>query len=55
VPRRRDAGGQELVDTVERDRLRQRLRGAHGGLGVVGVHRDLLELVPGAAPQVCGD
>ena len=26
---------------------RQRLRGAHGELGVVGVHRDLLELVPG--------
>ena len=39
--RRRAAGGQELVDTVEGHLVRQRLRGAHGDLGVVGVHRDL--------------
>lgn len=41
-----DTGGQELVDTVECQLDRQRLRGTHGDLGVVGVHRHLLGLVP---------
>jgi hypothetical protein len=45
--RRCAAGGQELVDTVECRLLRQRLRGAQGDLGVVGVDRGLLEPVPG--------
>ncbi|MGW4385560.1 hypothetical protein [Streptomyces sp. NPDC004685] len=36
--------GQGLVDTVECHLVRQRLRGTHGELGVVGVHRDFLEL-----------
>lgn len=40
------AGGQDIVDTVECHLVRQRLRRAYGDLGVVGVHRDLLELVP---------
>ncbi|WP_330290342.1 hypothetical protein [Streptomyces sp. NBC_00576] len=45
--RRRAAGGQELVDTVDCHLIRQRLRGAQGDLGVVRVQRDLAELVPG--------
>lgn len=45
--RRCAAGGQKLLDPVQCHLVRQRLRGAHGELGVVGVHRDLLELVAG--------
>lgn len=37
----------EILDPVQCHLVRQRLRGAHGELGVVGVHRDLLELVSG--------
>jgi len=45
---RRCAGGeQELVDTVECRLVWPRLWGAQRDLGVVGVHRDVLELVPG--------
>src|SRR5262249_42503917 len=46
-PRRRAAGGQELVDPIERHVAGQRLRCAHRYLGIVGVHGELLELVPG--------
>ncbi len=45
--RRGAAGDQELLDAVHGHLLRQRLRGTRDELGVVGVHRDLLELVPG--------
>jgi hypothetical protein len=45
--RRRGAGEQKLLDTVQCHLLRQRLRGTQSELRVIGVHRNLLELVPG--------